>query len=219
MVIYAINGGPRKGWNTDQLLEAFAQGAESVGAEVRRVHLFDLDYKGCYSCFACKRKGGGSYGKCAYPDALHPLLEGVAQADGIACASPIYFHDITAQLRGFLERLFFQYHSFQAGERSLAPKPMRSAMLYTMNVTQAQMERAGYLENLATTEGYFAYTFGHEPALLYAYNTYEFTDYSRYAASGWDEPAKRAWHEEQFPKDLAESRAAGRRMAEQIHAD
>lgn len=221
MKIYALNGGPRKHWNTYRMLEAFLDGAKSTGEDVQTelVNLFDLEYKGCHSCFACKRKGGASYGRCGYPDGIRELLAQVSAADGIVCGSPIYFHDITAQLRGFLERLFFQYHSFEVGVKSLAPKPIHSAVIYTMNVTEAQMKAAGYLENLKTTEGYFPYTFGFQPELLYAYNTYEFTDYSRYEAGIWDEAEKSRWHEEQFPKDLQAAFDAGKRMAESIRLE
>ena len=55
MKIIALNGSPRKGWNTHQMLEAFLEGARAADAETETelVHLFDLSYTGCRSCFAC----------------------------------------------------------------------------------------------------------------------------------------------------------------------
>ena len=162
MKIYAINGGPRKKWNTATMLEYFLQGAQSAGAdvEVETIHLYDLKYTGCQSCVACKLKGGPSDGKCGYPDGLRAVLEKVSQADGIVCGSPICFHDITAQLRGFLEKLFFQDHPLVQGENSIAPKKIASAMIYTMNVKEERMREQGY------------------PEIPYAFDTYEFKDYS-----------------------------------------
>ena len=57
--IVIVDGGPRKNMNTAQLLQRFAEGAKSVGEdiEVKSVRLYDLDYKGCMSCMACKLKG------------------------------------------------------------------------------------------------------------------------------------------------------------------
>jgi multimeric flavodoxin WrbA len=55
--VIAINGSPRKNGNTAILLQKALDGAASVGAETEIVHLVDLNYKGCTSCFACKRKG------------------------------------------------------------------------------------------------------------------------------------------------------------------
>ncbi len=75
MKVIAINGSPRKKWNTATLLGHALEGAALKGAETELVHLYDLDFKGCVSCFACKTRGGKSYGKCAVKDDLKPLFE------------------------------------------------------------------------------------------------------------------------------------------------
>ena len=54
MKLLAINGSPRKKWNTAMLLEHALNGAASKGATTELIHLYDLDFKGCTSCFACK---------------------------------------------------------------------------------------------------------------------------------------------------------------------
>ena len=107
MKAIGVNGSPRKKWNTATLLERALEGAGSQGAKTELVHLYDLDYKGCISCFACKKKTGRSYGKCAVRDGLTPLLRKVTQADVIILGSPIYFGTVTGEMRSFLERLFF----------------------------------------------------------------------------------------------------------------
>lgn len=73
--IVIVDGGPRKNMNTAQLLQRFAEGAKSVGVEVeiKTVRLYDLDYKGCMSCMACKIKGRAS-NVCRFKDVLSPLL-------------------------------------------------------------------------------------------------------------------------------------------------
>ena len=58
--VIAINGSPRKTWNTAMLLGHALEGAASKGAKTELVHLYDLDYKGCTSCFSCKLVGGKS---------------------------------------------------------------------------------------------------------------------------------------------------------------
>ena len=57
MKVIAFNGSPRKNWNTAMLLEKALEGAKSEGAETELIHLYDLNYNGCISCFACKTKG------------------------------------------------------------------------------------------------------------------------------------------------------------------
>ena len=59
MKIYAINGGPRKKHNTAKLLQAALDGAAASpcaeAVEIEMIHLYDLTYNGCVSCFSCKR--------------------------------------------------------------------------------------------------------------------------------------------------------------------
>ena len=73
MKIIAVNGSPRKTWNTATLLHHALDGAASRGADTELVHLYDLDFKGCISCFSCKLKNGGCYGRCAVNDGLTGL--------------------------------------------------------------------------------------------------------------------------------------------------
>ena len=80
--IIIIDGGPRKNFNTASMLQKFADGASSVSSEieVKTVHLYALDYKGCMSCMACKMKGKAS-NVCKFKDALTPMLEEIAEAE------------------------------------------------------------------------------------------------------------------------------------------
>ena len=56
MKVLGFNGSPRKNWNTAMLLEKALEGAASEGAETELIHLYELNYKGCISCFACKTR-------------------------------------------------------------------------------------------------------------------------------------------------------------------
>src|SRR5512143_1634038 len=105
MKVMAFNGSPRKKWNTATLLEKALEGAASEGAETRLVHLYDITYTGCISCFACKTIGGKSYGKCAAQDGLTPFLREAESADALIFGSPLYFGTVSGQMRSFMERL------------------------------------------------------------------------------------------------------------------
>ena len=95
MKIIAFNGSPRKEWNTATLLKKALEGASSQGAQTELIHLYDLKYQGCISCFACKKKDGVSYGKCAVKDVLKPIFEKVETADAVIFGSPVYLGTIT----------------------------------------------------------------------------------------------------------------------------
>jgi len=126
MKVLAINGSPRKKWNTATLLQNALDGADSQAAETELVHLYDLTYSGCTSCFACKLKGGKSYGKCAVQDGLTPVLEKIPDTDAIILGSPIYFGTVTGMMRCFMERLMFPYLTYTNPPGSLLEKKIRT---------------------------------------------------------------------------------------------
>jgi multimeric flavodoxin WrbA len=217
MKIYAINGGPRKKWNTVTMCNNFLEGATSVGddVETEMIHLYDFSYKGCISCFGCKLKGGSSYGKCAVKDDLQEILIKISMADGVVFGSPIYFDDVTGYLRSFLERLLFPYLSFEKNFKKIAPKKIKTAVIYTMNVTEKQMRASNYESILGHMEGYIERIFS-KPQIIYAFNTYEFDDYNKYEAEAWSEREKSVYRKEQFPIECHKAFIAGKEMAEDI---
>ncbi|MBR7043986.1 MAG: flavodoxin family protein [Prevotella sp.] len=209
--IIVIDGGPRKTFNTASMLQKFAEGAGSVSSEieVKTVRLYGLDYKGCMSCMACKIRGKAS-NICKFKDALTPVLEEIAKADGLVLGSPNYFGEVTAQMRAFLERLAFPWLSYN--DYSLtAPKRMPVVLVETQNGSENTNNCNGY----GTMEHCITQALG-EPEKLFAYNTYQVKNYDNYELRGFSEPAKRQYREEHWEKDLQAAFDAGRRMAEQI---
>ena len=75
MKAIGINGSPRKGWNTGTLVSKALEGVASAGAETELIQLYAEPLKGCLECFACKRKGNKTGGRCAIRDNMRPLLE------------------------------------------------------------------------------------------------------------------------------------------------
>ncbi len=209
--IIIIDGGPRRGMNTAQMLQHFAEGAQSVSndVEVKTVRLYDMDFKGCMSCMVCKIKGKAS-NICKFKDALTPVLEEIAQADGLVLGSPIYFGDVTGKMRIFLERLAFPWLSYNDYSMT-APKPMPVVLIETMNGTPDRNNSQGY----GSMEYCIASALG-EPEHLIAYNTYQVKDYSRFELAGFSEEAKRQYRDAHWQEDLQKAFDAGRRMAEKI---
>ena len=204
--VFAINGSPRRGHNTATLCQHYLEGAKAADphAECRLIHLADLDFKGCVSCLACKRKDERFYGRCQYKDALHPLLQELLQADAIALASPIYFGEMTGMMRCFMERLLFPLQSYEADFKTLAPRKMPVAMMYTMNVPKQRAEAFGFDERLGYLEGYVGRVFSPVQRLM-AYNTYQFNDYSLYEAAAFPVEDKEAQRKNQWPQDCQQA--------------
>ncbi|MEQ8220857.1 MAG: flavodoxin family protein [Candidatus Eremiobacterota bacterium] len=212
MKIIAINGSPRKKWNTATLLGRALEGASSKGAETELLHLYDLNFKGCISCFACKLKGGKSYGRCAVKDDLSPLLEKLAAVDGMILGSPIYLGNVTGEMRSFLERLIFQYLVYDAGYSSIAPKKMKTGFIYTMNVDTDRMKQFSYEQNLIAMENAMSRTFGHNE-VMYSNDTWQFDDYSKYETGAFNVEHKKRIRELQFPEDCRKAFDMGVRFA------
>ena len=209
-----IDGGPRKNFNTASMLQKFAEGAKATSdqMEVKTVRLYGLDYKGCMSCMACKIKGKAS-NVCKFKDELTPVLEEIAQADALVLGSPIYFGDVTAQMRAFLERLAFPWLSYN--DYSLtAPKRMPVVLMETMNGLPERNNSQGY----GSMEYCIKAALG-EPERLIAYNTYQVKNYDRFELASFSEEAKRQWRDEHWEQNLQQAFDAGKRLAEKLLAE
>jgi multimeric flavodoxin WrbA len=211
--VIAINGSPRKTWNTAMLLERALQGAASVGGETELIHLYDLDFKGCTSCFTCKLVGGKSYGWCSVQDDLTPVLEKIQDADAFILGSPIYLGTATGEMRSFLERLVFPYLVYDPGRSTLFPKKIPTAFIYTMGADEGRVKEMGYEMQFRLTEMLLERIFGASESLLVT-DTLQFDDYSKYVSSAFDTAAKAQRHRVVFPEDCKKAFALGKRLAQ-----
>ncbi len=218
MKIIAINGSPRKGWNSDKLLDKWVEGITSVlpEAEVKKVNLYDLKYTGCRSCFSCKMKGGKFFGTCPIPDGIHDLLAEVREADAVAIASPIYYMDLNAYTKCLLERMIFSVAQYSSPAVSMAPKRVSFTMIYTMNGTEEDFKNYGIEARCSLEERLLSLYYFMPSHRVTAFDTYQFTDYAKYESSVFSEEAKRQQREEQFPKDLENAFETGVKVAAEI---
>lgn len=213
--VIAFNGGPRKKWNTATLLENALQGAAETGAETEMVHLYDIDFKGCVSCFACKTVANARTGRCFHRDGLTPVLERVAGADALVLGSPIYLGAATGEMRCFLERLVFPYITYTESHASVFPRRIPVGLVYTMNVPEEAVASGAFPINqgLELTENFLARVFGAAES-LYSCDTLQFDDYGKMYAPVFDAAAKARRREEVFPRDCARARDLGKRLAQ-----
>ena len=220
MKIIAINGSPRKNWNTATILENVLKGATAVASDVdsEHINLYDRDYKGCISCFQCKLIGGKSYGRCVVNDDLKPILDKIIAADAVVFGSPIYFSDMTAMARAMFERLCFPLFTYDKNYTSLAPKKVRTAFIYTMNVPENTMEQSGYPQRLKVMENFVGRIFGYPPHVQYVNNTLQFNDYKKYKAELFSEEEKKKYRAEHFPEDCKAAYQLGASLIMEVQA-
>ncbi len=212
MKIIAINGSPRKNWNTHILLEKSLDGAKAAGAQTELINLYDLEYKGCTSCMVCKLKNGKSLGRCAVNDGLKPVLDAIDKCDGLIIGTPIYFGNVTGMVRAFWERLLFQYLSYDDYSINLFTGKMKTAFIYTMNVSETMLGKIGYQETINSYEMMLTRIFGSAESLL-STETLQVKDYNKYHMAQFNEADRKKRREEVFPIDCERAFNLGKSMA------
>lgn len=218
MNFYVINGSPRKNNNTGKLLDEAVAGIldktcdldAEVNVEI--IDLYSLDYKGCMSCFACKRIDGPFYGTCPINDDLKPLLEKLWNADGIIIGTPIYFSNINGETESFLER--FRFPKYVYGGGPLLEKSIPMGLIYTMNVDEKLSDKL-YKETIyEPLESGLSGLLLKDVYSLKVYDTYQFDDYSKYEKYLFKEEDKAIHQQKQFPRDLKKAYEMGVQIAE-----
>lgn len=102
--VLVVSSSPRRDGNSDSLANEFVRGAEDAGCVVEKIFLADYNINyctGCGVCFSCKR--------CFQHDDMLFLLDKMVQADTIVFATPVYFYNMSAQLKTFIDRCCPRY--------------------------------------------------------------------------------------------------------------
>ncbi len=102
MKITVLNGSPRKNGNTQIMIDTFCKGAKEVGHETEVLAIASMDIKGCIACKYCFAHEG----ECSQKDDMQQVLASIDQADMVVFASPIYWFDISAQLKTVIDRMY-----------------------------------------------------------------------------------------------------------------
>ena len=108
-LILGISGSPRKGANTDLMLEAALKAAETVeGVRTEAIYLRDYEIHNCKGCFACCRepgaRDGGAHACAVFRDGMDEIYPKLKECAGLIIASPVYFQSVSAQVKQFMDR-------------------------------------------------------------------------------------------------------------------
>lgn len=124
MKVLALYGSPRKEGNSALLARQFLTRAQKRGASIEEIDLNRLQLRGCQACNLCKTK----FETCVLKDDLTPVLAAIAEADLLLFTSPVYYGDVSAQLKMLIDRTFAflrpGYISLDQPNRLPAPKPL-----------------------------------------------------------------------------------------------
>lgn len=189
MKVLAVNGSPRKNWNTGTLLQAALDRAAEAGCETEFVQLSSVPLRGCSSCLACKREAEPfrSDPLCAMKDGLRPVLERARAANVLLVGSPVYYGTLTAEAWAFLTRYWFAAFNYDPAQLSKIPANKPTGFIATMNVPDAGAYRAlfdGVVGNLQALSGPVRTLMGED--------TCQVDDYVRYRMLMFDAEHKAA---------------------------
>lgn len=118
-----ILSSPRKGANSTALAESIGAGLKEAGVNVVNVDLSSLDIKPCLACESCQRNGG----KCSLLDGMQVVYPHVKEADILVLASPVYWFNMSGQLKTFLDRCFA---IALTGEKPFSQKVIAATLAY-----------------------------------------------------------------------------------------
>ena len=212
MKIIAVSGSPRKNWNTEKMLASALDGASSQGVQTKLIRLYDLNFKGCKSCLACKRIGAQR--KCFVRDELSPVLSELSEVDALIFGSPIYFMELTGVLHSCLERFYFPFVTYGTERETFFERKLPIGFIYTMNVTEDWLKQIPIANRFAdVTETLF----GVAPEIVCAYDTWQYTDYEKFEHGIFSVEQKKLHREENFPKELEAARQLGITLVEKVN--
>ena len=138
MKLMAINGSPRKGGNTELLMDQVVAGCRSVtDVEVEKIFVVDKRIEYCDGCLTCNFPPPGT-GKCVIKDDMDEILEKMKTSDAFIFGTPNHMRTVSAPLLNFLARMmpFFEMKidfdekgNMIGGEMSSKIKGKKAAMV------------------------------------------------------------------------------------------
>jgi arsenate reductase len=146
VLVLGISGSPRKGGNSDTLLDAFLEGGRGLGAEIEKIAPSSMSIRPCIECRTCERTG-----YCAIDDDMQQVYGLMRRADVIAVSSPIFFYSVTAWLKAVIDRtqcLWARRHLFKLTDPGA---PWRKGVFLSVGATRGEK----LFEGAALTMKYF----------------------------------------------------------------
>ncbi|HAP33180.1 MAG TPA: NADPH-dependent FMN reductase, partial [Lachnospiraceae bacterium] len=98
--IVILSTSPRKNSNSNALAEEFAKGAKEAGNKVEIISVIGKKIEFCRGCFACQKTG-----QCVIKDDVNEIEQKVQEADVIVWATPIYYYEMSGQMKVLIDRL------------------------------------------------------------------------------------------------------------------
>jgi multimeric flavodoxin WrbA len=162
MNIVCLYGSSRVKSNSAKIATKFCETAIEKGASVDFRVLNDLNFRGCQACYGCKTKSD----KCVLKDDLSSVLEAVRDCDILVLASPVYYGDVSSQLKAFIDRTF----SFLVPDYVKAKMPHRleGDKTLVMILTQGSPDKEAFKDIFPTYSMFYKWMGFEKSELIHA---------------------------------------------------
>ena len=111
--VIVISTSLRPGSNSHALAEQFAKGAEAAGHQVELISLRGKEIKFCIGCLSCQKTGA-----CVIKDDVPAIMDSVLNADVVCWATPIYYYEMSGQMKTLIDRMNAMYPKTRSSCRS-----------------------------------------------------------------------------------------------------
>lgn len=155
--VLILAGSPRIHGNSDKLCDAFMKGAQEAGHDVKKIHITQKHIHYCIGCGMCQKNGG----TCVQRDDMEQILTEMIESDVIVMATPVYFYNMSAQMKTLIDRTCPRYT--ELGNKD-----------YYILMSAAEKERASMQHVVESFRGFFdCLDNAREAGIIYGLGAYE----------------------------------------------
>ena len=119
-----ILGSPRRGGNSEILLDKALEGVKAKGADTDKIVLNELKFVPCQECGGCARSG-----RCVIDDDFQLIYKKIDQAGALIISSPIFFGSLSAQVKAMIDRYQCAWQAKYVLGKSLAKAGKKGALM------------------------------------------------------------------------------------------
>ncbi len=148
--VLGIACSPRRGGNTEILLDATLEAATEAGARVDKIIVPEMDISPCKACDACWKDG-----KCVQDDDMQAIYPKLREYEGISFASPIMAMSLSAQAKAFIDRLQCFWATKYILKKPVTDPRVNKDERRGLFISTAGMDRSDVFDGATTIMRYF----------------------------------------------------------------
>ena len=136
MLILGVSGSPRRGGNSDLVLDAILAGVSGEGVDTSTLHLSGIEMSSCVGCERCREDKVCTH----FTDDLTPYYPQISLAEGIILVTPVYNYNLTAWMKAFIDRLYCFYDFDNEHPRGWSSRLAGQGKAAALAIVAEQME-------------------------------------------------------------------------------